>query len=510
MNNSQKFYEISKEMLGLLQEPVVKHNDNFEHEKRKFQSKIKDWSEEKMIENIFTFQFLIDVAYLGLNKEKVEEKVVFKWDDYKPELLQSYPLLQNNLPSKVPYFKQWLRVVDCKEKYKTENANFWILKLRNSLLHCNFEFQYDTQQKHVIKIKEGSETKTDVLMKVVVPGFHEFMNDNFYNLRHDDFGLSVDWVNVVYCDIPQVKNRQELEDYLKNKLYIGVRKNKEGCFYDGENFIDSETGEKLGRQEKSKAAKLRDSGVFLESHDYVDSEMKLFGLSDYSIEMLVSVLEKDYNIYKASKQKNILGKVIRNYLYPIQSVNRILHEIDSYLGGMITDKKDYRSVNLDIKKMMAVFHEEETNINNAFIVLKLYNFLYRVQNKNSEALDYANIDFAQYCIVETKDEMEERIKKYCSYSEKEAINMAYVETIRNALAHGNIEIKYIPGDDKVFPCFEFNDIWTNRKTGIQEKVSLITPARLLEKTLDQLDVKLYDFAVETMDVDLNSKEREQK
>jgi len=503
-NNSEKFFEKTARMIDLFYEPICKHDDNYENEKRKILNQFKKYPIEEQLEDVLTWQFLIDYAFLGLNREKIENSVNVNWDNYVPQNLKAQFRYADLRPSKAPYFKEWVKVQDCKSKYLTEGSDFWIKRIRNSCMHGNFVFDYDNIAKQRIKIFEGNNTSTDLKMDVLILGLHEFIEDNFHNVYHEDYGVVDKHVNVFMPDLIKVENREELLEILKNKLIICTRDNKDGYNYDGNTLFDSTTGLPVSREKNKKDVMDRNTQSILDSVDgEIKDGIKIAKLSENAIDTLVWVLENKYNIYKAPKQKNKIMNALRQYTMPMKSINKLLREFNCYCGGIHLDKKEYKATGLDPKKTISILIDENENIKNTFTVLRLYRFLYRMQNKGFEDIDYSKFDCEKSFLVSDEEEMQKRIdKNKLKMPDKEAENKAYIETMRNALAHGNVDIKYIVEKDKLIPLFELKDEFANRKTGEVTTVSVYSPGRTLDAFLELADYDAFDI----LGFDLKNKE----
>ena len=232
----------------------------------------------------------------------------------------------------------------------------------------------------------------------------------------------------------------------------------------------------------------------LAAKDKIDDDIKLSMLNKDYIDTMVWILENKYNIYKAPRKRDKILNAVRQYIYPMKGINKLLREFNNYCGALTLDKKDYKSAGVDIRKMFAVLNDEKENIDNAFITMKLYRFLYRLQNKNFDQIDYKTFDCEKYFMVSDASEMQKRIdKNKLSMPEKEAENKAYIETMRNALAHGNVDIKHIVENEKLIPIFELKDEFANRKTGEITSVSLFATGKTLDSFLELVDYESFDI-----------------
>ena len=500
MNNFEKFYQISGQAIEIFSQSIKKDNENYEKEKKKILNKTKDFSEEEKLNFLMTWQFLIDYAFLCLNKEKVENDVSLNWDNYKPKLFTSSRyMLANTAYSKIPYFKDWLRVVDCKDRYLAEGSNFWIKRVRNSFLHGNFEYDYDHPGEQIVKVFEGSPTSTDIKLNIKRLGLHEFIEDNFHNIEHDEFGISTSYFNFIILMKDRISNRSQLKDLLSDNFFMLTRKMDSDFYYTGNDIINSTTGEKVSRKAKTIKMDFAQGHPILESKEFLNPNATISKISPEYIDDMIWILENKFNIYNNKKQRKAIAQAVEQYVYPMESVNRLLHEFDSYCAGLVCEKNEYKSINFDVSKMAATLYNLGDNIEIAFTILKLCRMMYRLQNKNFEKIDNTLFDCKHYMHVpeNNEEEMQKRIDKNKSkisgesLSEEDkdlsATNEAYLVTLRNAMAHGNVEITYIVKENCLIPVFYFTDDFTNKR-GERSIVELRTTSLYLNEFLNIMEM----------------------
>jgi len=495
MKDCEKYYKLSGDAIDMFYTPIVSLNDNYEYEKRKLLSKIAGLSEEDRISFFFSWQLIINATFLGLNKEKIENGINVNWDSYYPKFLNKYPHLKETRKSKIELFKDWMTVLDCKEKYINKDSSFWVKRIRDSFMHGNYEYKFNGRRPPYIKIKEGSDSSIDLNMDISFTGLNEFIEDNFHNVEHNDFGITNDHIELFSTDLVLINNREDLIKFLEEEVFIGKRRNKEGFYYNGNDIINSETLKVADRERKKKEISFVNNSMYFDTQSFIDPKIDLFKLTHESVELLVNVLEEN-NIYKTSKQKDKVFETIRQYIFPMACINKLLHEFGIYAGGMTIDKKGYKENGLDVKKMFAVLMREKVNIENAFLMIRLYRFLYKMQNKGLEDLDYKDLECNKLFVSFPEEDMKKRIEKNATkYGEEESENRAYIETIRNALAHGNVKIVYLLEKNKAVPAVLFNDCWESKKTGEKINISVMSYVKNVEKFLERVDFKesIYDF-----------------
>lgn len=143
--------------------------------------------------------------------------------------------------------------------------------------------------------------------------------------------------------------------------------------------------------------------------------------------------------------------------------------------------------------------------------------MYRLQNKNFEKINTNLFDSKDYMIVPqfATEEMQKRVDKQKTlitdpdYSEEDkeriARNNAYIETLRNALAHGNIDISFVVKDNKIHSIFKFTDDWTNKR-GERQVVELRSTSQLFNEYLDAIDFVAEDYFNPSAIVNSNMKD----
>lgn len=331
-NNSKTFYEKSSQLIDLFYEPICSLNDNYEYEKKKILRKFGNIFQEEFLKDVFTWQFLIDYTFLGLNREKVENAVNVNWEKYIPQTFVNQFLFKDQRPSKALYFKEWLKVIDCKEKYKTETPNFWIRRIRDSFMHGNFELDYADIKRQRIKLVEGSKSSVDLRADISILGLHEFIEDNFHNVYHQDYGIVDEYINVYTPKNLQINNREELENLLRNQIYICFRKSNSVYNYDGSKITEISTGNVVSRQKAQQNVMDLNTAQILDFEEKLDGNLKIAIINKDFVDILIWILENKYNIYNTSKKSSKILNAISQYMFPMKGINKLLREFNSYFG----------------------------------------------------------------------------------------------------------------------------------------------------------------------------------
>lgn len=492
MNNSERFYYETDFAIKLMYLFLSNDTKNYEYQAKKLIQTI-----EQCNISLDSFRFsltsLIDITSFALNKEKIENQANLDWDNYKAELTSKMKNFGQRF-SKIPYLKEWCQVRDCSQKYISESAQFWIKKIRNSFLHGKFELDYSKQSPlSEIIIKQGSTTKTDIDIKLFLPGLTEFIEDNFRNIYSSDFGIKKDYNFLKYPNI-DITNTQTLEEYLSKIAVYKYKINYDNLTYNGNELV-SPDGEQLKpviaiKQHLDDPTSPPVVPKFMEESDNVCC------LKPEKAHLLAKLIEKKAgHIYHDGKKQKIVHKYLSNYLFPFDMFNSLLHEITHAINYI------YFALNLkiipksDYKKSFSIIKFGEENLKPTFTLLQLYRLLYRMQNDNFKPIDYSKLDCEKLFFAVTPDLVSEKIKtntnKYPSLTEKELINKTYLEILRDALAHGNVDFQtYFSEDaDTVDRMFTFTDSWTY-KDGRHTDTIIKTNISSLEYLFTEIDKDL--------------------
>lgn len=495
MNNSERFYYETDFAIKLLYCFLKSDSQNHEYQAKKLIQALKDCDID-----VDSFRFsivsLIDITSFALNKEKIENQANIDWDNYKAEITSKLKNFDHRF-SKIPYFKEWMQVRDCSQKYTTENAQFWIKKVRNSFLHGKFELDYSqTYPYSEIKIKQGSATKTDIDLKLYEPGLTEFIEDNFRNIYNKGYGIKDSYSYLRYPDL-EITDLASLEKYIANIAHLKYKIDFNNYTYDGTNLTSSD-----GSKEKPYISPKQ-----LTKHPYGSPEVpkflvesdKVTCLTPEKASLLAKLIIKNAGyIFNSGKKRDIVHKYYSNYIFPYQTANSVLQElvnVANYIDFSIYQnsvKKNFYN------KTFGIIDFCKDNLKPTFTLLQLYRLLYRLQNDNFKPVDLNNIACEKLFYSPTPELLEEKIKKTMEKSpdltQKEATNKTYLEILRDALAHGNVsfETRFSNDLNNIDKVFTFADCWTDRKTGEYSETKLESNVGCLEYLFTEIDKDL-DF-----------------
>lgn len=502
MNNYERFYYETDIAIKLMYNFLNSDSQNHEHGANKVLKTLEQLKIDPASLR-FSLTSLIDITSFALNKEKIEHQVNFDWDNYKAEITSKLNNFEKRY-SKIPYFKEWLQVSDCAEKYKTEHAKFWIKKVRDAFLHGKFELDYSKNSPYSeIKINQGSATRTDVSIKIYEPGLTEFIEDNFRNIYNDGCGIKDFYTFLEYPDV-NITDFDSLEKYIKSVIVRRYTIDYDNFTYDGITF-NSADGQKfkpliIPRQVTEISGSTPKTPDFLIQSGYTST------LKPEKANLLAKIIDKKSGyIYNSGRKKDIVHKFFSNYSFTNESINSLLQEIvsvNNYVYFAVDQKCVPKS---NYKKSFALIDYFKDNLKPTFTLLQLYRFSYRLQNSNFKPIDYTKLDCEKLFLNLTPELMEERItktlEKLPSVTRKEATNRAYIEVIRDALAHGNVTLETRLNEDlsTMDKVFVFIDAWTD-KLGNYTETKLETNVGCLEYLFTEIDKDLDFLPYKDLDV----------
>lgn len=401
----------------------------------------------------------IVISLMGLNKESIErtEKVtdfsklsVLK--DCRKFDLQSdsqFKLLKfENVKTKSTIFDDWLSIIN---NPISDVTNYDIFRrVRNGLLHSNFDVDSDAFQTSYTHIKTKSYYESLIF------------NQNFYQYAINYFGngigvgLTDDDVFFDIIDV-DITNMDVLKKYLKGLTIIKVENKINN--YNGDNTVGIKALKSLSKNKMvistNKFQKMFKNGF---GTDISIDSIENYYLADVTIDSLINKIRYQYNDF-FSLPKEVKKAIINsNISYTINSKaeisNWLLHFY--HLINSIPNK-DF-DINGD-----AFLGDEYANVscNSAISILKAYLILYRIQNVKSnndncskfDKIDYNLLDFnfndENFIIWSENIDGSSSIDYYersyikqanrnTNMTQEEIKKSVICDVIRNGLAHGNI------------------------------------------------------------------------
>lgn len=494
MNNTFEYYKRTGEMLDFFEKNLQDLNFNFTKIEQKFKKDRGLPNLKNELDDGSSFFNLANTALVGLNREKIENAVETNWDNYKPEIYSSVPRPYFS-HSKIPYFKEWFSVITCKEKYKTESSKFWIKKIRDVLMHANFEIDFSSNDMInglKLKVQENSKNALVFDARISEFGFNEFVEDNFTNILKDEAGIVAEEISSLFAKQNHISTRDELKTFL-SKMIIVKRTVKNNVVYDGNNKIDKETGETLKGKNKEVIDKFGVK-IHFSGEGYFDNQnAQYFSLSEKAIETMIHVLEKK-QFYASSSQTHLIHDVFAEYILMTDSIYTNIDSFKHLFEQLTFEDKMNSEERKKIKVNMATMFKHYPTRNAALTVMRLYRMLYAVQNPSFPKIDFGDVDITKFHLMSnSKDKFFERAEKKFEESNQQnlsVMNEITFDVIRNSLSHGNLKFANHVVDGSLQTVFVFSDVWKNRRTGIEENVTIYAPMEEVKKMLKEVDEKI--------------------
>ena len=495
MNNSERFYFETDVAIKVMNAFLNSDSKNHEYQAKKV---IKILKECKIDVESFRFSFasLISIASFALNKEKIENQGDIIWDNYKSEMTSKIKNFSGRF-SYIDYFKEWYQVRGCAEKYLKQNSKFWIKKIRDAFLHGQFELEYAKKQNmplSEIKIFQGTKTKTDVDISLYEPGLTEFVEDNFRNIYNHGYGIKEVYSFLRYPDI-EITNLETLEEFLKRTTRTDYKIDFENYTYDGMT-LNSKDGTKKIKPTIKTFQHVDNPVEGPKIPEYMVQVGEPLALTPKNASLLARMIDKKSGyIYSSGKKRKVIHQYISNYFMNNETINSLLHEFTNAANYIYFNVYSKVKSPLDYGRTFYIINSLKENILPAFTLLQLYRLSYRLQNKNFEPVDYSKLECEKLFNCPTQefldDKKEKLKKKFPDLTEKEITNKAYLEVLRDALAHGNVEIQTHSSDDLtvVDRIFTFTDSWTD-KAGNHTDTILRSNSKCLQELFRSIDKEM--------------------
>ena len=447
--------------------------------------------------DINSFSITVMAALFGLNKENIENmnkhgnyflsefndqtKLAKNLEQFKT----SYPEFESNRKITTE-FDEWLSVENC--DYPTLS---YMMNIRNGILHS--EYEPNDEFGDLLSITNSN--YTHFKSKVITVGLLDFCL--FYFGNNTWSGLTENFnIYEIHCS-NKINIEKELKEQLKTIKIIKLSYNKKDdkTSYRLPELKAYKFLEKINNNENHNITlkQLMDK-TFRKKYDYSIDEQSL---TETQIELITKMVDKYYGeqFYKLdAKYQNIQLQMLTRYLVDSRSTlsEWICDFVDffNYIRYIFynnienIDEIDKKLENLEFELNRRSVFACRTSL----LIIKLYQILYRLQNKKYEEIDYNNINFdllaSDYAytrkdidgsITHSLNADKAKIQsKNASLSDKEAENKAICEIIRDALSHGNVEMNFKIESDELKEYIVFEDIYHSK-------------SRKLEITLDKLE-----------------------
>lgn len=458
----KKHYKRSKYMIEKLKRTFPNYIYNQKQEQQLIQNELVRYLNVAELANydFINICFLISVALLGLNKESIEKnekhtdyeypvkykenKVVITDSAGNIDELQAKQMLtriNNFIDSEMEKgrikntsYDEWLSI---KNENLSLNYNY-MFNIRNSLMHSEYCIDLFIGRPLFAHLLNSNYTGFEAT--VFVPKFleflkHYFSNDAFFGVVDDLYLFSLE-------DGVNISSDHELKSYLKSQVqifkleYENKKKRKlfEKVILDNPKVPNKKLIDKYG----------------IKSNDVV--------LDDEQINQIVLNL-KDYygeKLYNMEKDKidRIIAEAIRYELNPKSVISAwLMHFYDMFskISQLVPFEDDFIS-GFALKPTL--------------LVLKSYNVLYRLQNKelqkygfNYDLMYDINYSFDVNVYNSFRDKL---IEKSDYKDELDTKKKFFTEVFRNSLAHGNIDFFCVENGETIEKYIKFEDKYKSR------------------------------------------------
>lgn len=461
MTNEERYYRRSYFLLKRLTE-TYKNGFNKSKSMEFYRNELLNYIENPMIssEQQDSLILTIMIALLGLNKETIEKKE--KITEYKnSNLIKDLSELDLNeetqrsitefkkLKNKNSAFNNWLSIIKSPDS-DLKNSDI-IRRVRNGLLHSNFEMKKNNLQTSFTRIKTKSYYESEIFNQ----NFYQFVLVHFSNV----IGVGLTDEDIILDAIKmELKNSKDLKEYLEKITIIKIESSI--LDYDGKNTVGMQIIDSLSKNKKVinlNKIKKKFNQNFGENVNI--KSIDNYCLVENTINNIINRIENEYkDFYNLSNDEkfSIINSTIGYTLNSKAEISNWLLHFYQLINNLCNKNFDINDDFFDGDE----YAKESCSI--SLSIIKTYLILYRLQNINYgnnenkfNELNYKNIDFnfesEDFYIWLENDEGDE-INNYKIFdlgennnsclSEEETKKKILCDIIRNSLAHGNINSFY--------------------------------------------------------------------
>ncbi|MBQ9833647.1 MAG: hypothetical protein IJO33_00415 [Bacilli bacterium] len=491
MTAEEKFYRrafnLLEELLVVYKSGVDTKGTELFWENQKVDSSI---AEKRLFEQKNALLLIILVAILGINKESIDKAGIV--DSYNESVVAdlSKVLMSSADRKAVNYFKSmnrqpsmfgsWLSIIKNFDENNNDKTIF--RQVRNSLLHSNFTL--DDNGSNLVALTH-LKIKSNYEAIILNFNFYQFILSYFSNVP--SMGLSektyiymVETISNIEEFVP-MDNQDKLINFMRRFLVWDV--NSKVNNYDGNNFFGTSLinncleNSNIYSYLQEVFTKKMDDDVKLE-------DVNFFKLSNEIIHIIVLDIERRYGFDFYNLDFFQQSKIIRYYLEIVYENKRQISSNLVHLFKLVLKIGDKNF----IPNVEDFVYDKSYNLGMmaSLSILKAYLVIYRVQNKTFSNIDYEkiNLEFDDNIyfntLIDDEDmtliDLRESIKKVINKKGLDydsAIKFVVLDSIRNALAHGNVNVNFSVKSGEII--IELADIYKNRK-------------RTLKMTLDKFDM----------------------
>lgn len=451
MNNYERYY---RRAYNALQKLTKAYKDGYDPKKMSDLRKmvqLEAMTHEQVIrEEQLSLMFTTTTALLGLNKESIEHtakitgyKKAERTNVYKAPPIPTRHLSRinkfNAKRTQETPFDNWLSIV--KDQTADKDAESVMKKIRNGILHSNFEILLEPGELDYtnIKIKSYFEAELRNLE------FEQYVFEYFSNIE----GLGLTEVMYTYnMGQSPIKNTEELHRLLEAMSINEIR-------YENIKSLADKTPEDYLMEAKDEKDKI-DIEKFLQSlqgsNNYENLKGQVLKLTPHMIRFLEDYISNTFgnDFYKLpyDAQNGIITTHLNLVLNPKRELSNWLVHF-WYLYSTIASNM-FNPI---------FFSGDEYGFESclpSLLILKSYLVLYRLQSKDFDEIDYSKINFPLDGTIELISENPNSDENTFSKSiEKEqtrhpelgfdnAFYKVMCDVVRNSLAHGNVNVYISP------------------------------------------------------------------
>ena len=411
----------------------------------------------------------IIIALMGINKESTEKREVvkgyndsfveFDFRNIKKDTITEEKLVEfDNYRNKETIFDKWLSINKAPDSDR-KNSDI-IRRIRNGLLHSNFNVDTDSKLLSFTNIK----TKSYYESKILNQNFQQFIMANYSNVP--TVGVC-DKTILFYKNIcDDIVNEDVLRKWLLNTTMLEVEHSIEN--FDGFNTLDNKIAELL--KQNNKEQKIMDE-IYKENNDITIKSINTTEFTEETVEFFIKIVKNRYkeDFYKLpeiSKEK-ILHNIFEYFYKNKRQISNWLLHFYHLIGNTVNS-------NYSVDDIFYYDDEYATmSLKPTLSILKAYLILYRLQNEKFDKIDYNLIEFdfeedyvlwSEYEGIQVNDDyyqtsFDKLRSKYTTLPTVTIQKQIICEVIRDGLAHGNIT-SYICEDGVDY--IQIKDIYNNK------------------------------------------------
>lgn len=451
MNNYERYY---RRAYNALQRLTKAYKDGY-HPKTtsdlRESLRLEAISHEQVVrEEQLSLMFTITAALLGLNKESIERtakltgyKKAEKTDEEKilPTPQKYLPRIKEFNEKRVQEtpFDNWLSIT--KDQTADKDADSVMKKIRNGILHSNFELLLEPGNLDFTNIKIKSYFEAELFNLQ----FEQYIFEYFANIE----GLGLTEVMYTYnMRQSHIKDKEDLHKVLETMSINEIRykniktlaeKTPEDYLMDAKDENDKIDVEKFMQG-------LKDSNNFdnLTGHVLKPTKDMIMYLEDY----ISQKFGKDFYKLSYQEQNGIIATHLNLVLNPKRELsNWLVHfwYLYSTIASSLFNPIFFSGDEYGFESCLPTL-----------LILKSYLVLYRLQNNDFSELDYRKINFPLdgtiELISESANQGENTFSKSIEKTQQRNPHLQYDEAfykvvcdvVRNSLAHGNVNLYISP------------------------------------------------------------------